>query len=209
MKTLSTFHVGALSFIVAALFASIANARYDAFLKIEGPDVKGESRAEGHEDSIEIFSYSWGVVNHDAMEQHGIGPPRGGGAGKVSLSTLTVKKKSDRSSPALFRDAVMGVERATEDGEFPIRLIMVYTPDGDSEPVEMFSVELNQSQIAELHSTVVPAKRGGGDDSPMETVSFTFGKVRMNVSSTSGDSYDPLAPDDTVEIDNPAFDEDR
>ena len=87
---------------------------------------------------------------------------------------------------------------------------MRYTPDdGHGESVQMFSIELNNSQIAELHSRVEPASRGGGNDRPSESLSFSFGKITMNASSQDeGGGYGVLNPDDAIGVDNPAL-EDR
>ncbi len=204
MKIHPKHKVVALTAPLAALAVSNVNAAYDAFLKIEGPEVKGESDRPGHEDEIEILSFSWGVSNPDAKALHG----GGSGGGKVTLSEFTITKKTDKASPVLFRNAVLGEEHHFDGDEYAIRLIMVYTPD-EGEPVEMFSIELNDSQIAELRSTVVPAERGG-EDEPTESVSFSFGKIRMNVSDRDehGD-YTGLTSDRAIAVDNPALEDDE
>ena len=200
MKTSYKTQVGVLTALVAALAVSNVNAAYDAFLKIEG--VEGESTRDGHEGEIEILSFSWGVSNPGAIETIG----GGSGAGKVTLSDFTVAKRSDKASPKLFRAAVREDIFEEADGHAPIRLVMIYTPEGTEESVEVFSIELDNSVISELRSTVVPAARGG-DDEPTESLSFAYGKVTMNASGRNGDTYHPLRAEDAVSADNPALED--
>lgn len=123
------------------------------------------------------------------------------------MGSLNVIVKNTKR--VLFRNAVVEEEHLFDGDEYPIRLVMVYMPE-DSEPVEMFSIELNQSQIAELHANVVPAARGGGDDVPMESLSLSFGKIRMNAAGRDEDGgYRELMPDEAIAVDNPAFEDDE
>ena len=203
MKIFQFYKFVALSVMTAVLAVSNVNAAYDAFLKIEGPDVKGESQADGRENEIDILSFSWGVSNPSAQALHG----GGSGGGKVTLSELTITKRTDKASPQLFRNAVLGQAHSGAEGHYPIRLVMVYTPADHGEPVEMFSIELNDCQIAELRSTVVPAKRGS-DDEPSETLSLSFEQIRMNASVRDGHGgYTGLTPERAIEVDNPALED--
>src|SRR6516225_8190153 len=57
---------------------------FDAFLKIETPNITGESTDSKHKGEIEIYSFSLGASNPTT-----IGSATGGaGAGKVSLSSF-------------------------------------------------------------------------------------------------------------------------
>jgi type VI secretion system secreted protein Hcp len=78
-----------------------AFAASDYFLKIDGID--GESRAVGHEKSIEVMSWSWGVSNTSSAGTGG-----GGGAGKSSPKPLLITKGIDKASPLLFKACANG-----------------------------------------------------------------------------------------------------
>jgi type VI secretion system secreted protein Hcp len=76
----------------------------DIFLKLEGgPDARGESLAEGHKDDIEIQSFSWGANNPVSVTE-----AAGMGASRVSVSSLSLLKRMDRSSPTLFQACCAG-----------------------------------------------------------------------------------------------------
>lgn len=183
--------------------SNVHAAAYDAFLKIEGPEVKGEARAGGHEGEIEILSFSWGASNPGALGRH-MGSDDDG---DTVLTTFDISKRSDKATPKLFQKCTTGhTFRGSEDGEAPIRLIMRYTSDA-GESVDMLSIELQDSQIARFNTRIEPTSRGGGDDRPMETVSFTFSQVKVVYSSQSDDGgYNGVNADDAVAayVDNPA-----
>ena len=207
MKTPSKSKVVALTAPLAALAVSNVHAAYDAFLKIEG--VEGESTRDGHAGEIEILSFSWGVSNPGAIDTIS---GTGSGAGKVSVSDFTVTKQIDKSSPQLFRSAVLAdhfLDPDDDNDTVPIRLIMTYTPDGSDASVEVLSMELNNVVISELHAKVEPAARGGGDDRPMESISFTFGQVKVNYSEQADGEYVGLEPDRAIAIENPALEDDE
>lgn len=85
----------------------------ECFLKFEGPDLKGEAQREGHEDEIDILSWSWGLSQNGTMHQ-----PAGGGAGKASVQDLTLTKYIDAATPRLVLACLSGTQfqRATLTG---------------------------------------------------------------------------------------------
>ncbi len=205
MKTPSKTKIVALTAPLAALAVSNVHGAFDAFLKIEG--VEGESTRDGHEGEIEILSFSWGVSNPNAIDTIS---GTGGGGGKVNVQDFKIGKRIDKSSPQLFRSAVVADHFLDDDDDgdgVPTRLMMTYTPDGSDASVEVLSMELNNLVISELHAEW---RKSGGDDSPMETVSFTFGQVRVNYSEMNADGdYTGLNPDRAIVIDNPALEDDE
>ncbi len=206
MKTPSKTKVVALTAPLAALAVSNVHGAFDAFLKIEGPDVKGDSQVDGYEGEIEILSFSWGVSNPNTI---GRISGAGGGSGKVTVSDFSVGKRIDKASPKLFRSAVVADHflDPDDDGDsVPIRLMMTYTPEGSDASVEVLSMELNNAVISELHAEW---RKSGGDDSPMETVSFTFGQVKVNYSEQEDGNYVGLDPDRAIAIENPALEDDE
>src|SRR5690554_5408150 len=73
----------------------------DIFLKID--DIQGESKAEGHENEIQVESWSW------AANQLGTSSVGGGsGSGRVTMSELTITKVMDKSSPVLYKMCCLG-----------------------------------------------------------------------------------------------------
>ena len=73
----------------------------EIFLQLDG--VTGESEKKGAEKWIEIFSFSNGASNPSSVAFG-----TGSGAGKVDLSSLSLQKQLDVSSPTLFLNCCNG-----------------------------------------------------------------------------------------------------
>ncbi len=73
----------------------------DMFLKLG--DMKGESRDQTHRDEIDIANWAWGLSQEGSMHAG-----TGGGAGKVSVANLNLKKALDKSSPNLMMACASG-----------------------------------------------------------------------------------------------------
>ena len=147
---------------------------FDTFLKFDGTKIKGESSADGHKEEIEIYSFSWGASNPVT-----VGSGSGGmAAGKVSVSSFNIMKKSELSSPMLFAaccagqhlpSAVVTMRKATgEDGGQGAFLVYTFTD------VMIESIQWSGSS--------------GGDDTPTESVSIAFAKVKIEYSKQAEDS---------------------
>lgn len=85
-------------------------AAVDYFLKLDGID--GESTEKGHENEIDVESWSWGE------SQPGVSQPArggGGGAGKVSMQDFHFNMNYNKASPKLFLAAATGehIKKAT------------------------------------------------------------------------------------------------
>jgi type VI secretion system secreted protein Hcp len=78
----------------------------EIFLKLDG--ITGESQKSGAEGWIEIFSFSNGASNPSSVAFG-----TGSGAGKVDLSSLSLQKQLDKSSPYLFADCCSGTHVAS------------------------------------------------------------------------------------------------
>jgi type VI secretion system secreted protein Hcp len=78
----------------------------EIFLKLDG--IEGESIKEGATNYIEIFSFSNGASNPSSVAFG-----TGSGAGKVDLSSLSLQKQLDKSSPMLFLNCCSGKHIAT------------------------------------------------------------------------------------------------
>src|SRR5438132_2288369 len=76
---------------------------FDTFMDL-GTECPGECTAKGFEGKIEIYSWSWGASNPTTISS-----AKGGlSAGKVSLSSFNVMKKTDKASPKLFSNCCTG-----------------------------------------------------------------------------------------------------
>jgi type VI secretion system secreted protein Hcp len=131
---------------------------FDAFLKITGVD--GDSKRKGFEKQIEILSFSLGASNPSTMGVSG-----GGGGGKVSISSFNLMKKSDITSPVLFQNCCEG-------GHFD-KAIVTLNKAGGKVAVDFLKYEFEHVFV----DSIQWSGSGGGDDTPMESVSLSFGKV--------------------------------
>ena len=131
---------------------------YDAFIKITGVD--GESKRKGFEKQIEIFSFSLGASNPAT-----IGAGGGGGAGKVSISSFNLMKKTDLTSPILFQNCCAGehFDKAT----------VTLNKAGGKAPVDFLKYEFEKVFV----DSIQWSGSSGGDDTPMESISFSFAKI--------------------------------
>jgi len=73
----------------------------DYFLKLKG--VEGESKANKHENEIDLLSWSWGASQTGT---HGTGG--GGGAGKVSMQDFHFVMKVNKATPKLILACASG-----------------------------------------------------------------------------------------------------
>ena len=73
----------------------------DMFLKLDG--IKGESQVKGHEDEIDVESFSWGLSQSGTLAGGG-----GAGAGKAQFQDFHFTKRMDKSSPVLFLGCATG-----------------------------------------------------------------------------------------------------
>src|SRR5438105_3676703 len=136
---------------------------FDTFLEIKG--VEGECTAKGMEAKIEIYSFSWGASNPTTVSSGATGLS----AGKVSISSFNIMKKTEKSSPVLFSACCIGKHFATATvtmrkatGEGGQKAFLTYT----FTDVMVESIQWSGSS--------------GGDDTPTESVSLAFGKVAIS-----------------------------
>ena len=99
----------------------------ECFLKIESPDIKGESRSTASPTQIDVLAWSWGVSQSGTMH---VGT--GGGAGKANVSDLSITKYIDKASPNLMQAVLTGkqFDKATltcrkAGGDAPVRYLTI------------------------------------------------------------------------------------
>lgn len=133
---------------------------YDAFLKLEG--VPGESTREGFEEQIEVESLNFGVNNPTSS-----GPGAGRGAGKASISPISISKQVDKASPKLF-------DACTHGKHFPTAEITFHRSGGD-EAVDYLVYKLEKVYVSDYQINGT----SGMEDRPREQISLDFGKVEV------------------------------
>jgi type VI secretion system secreted protein Hcp len=139
---------------------------FDTYIKIDTVD--GEATQANHEKWIEIYSFSWGASNPTTVGSGSSGLS----AGKASVSSFNIMKKTELSSCKLFaaccagqhyKDATVEMSKATGvEGGQKVFLKYVFTD------VMVESVQWSGST--------------GGDDTPTESVSLAFAKVAIEYS---------------------------
>jgi type VI secretion system secreted protein Hcp len=138
------------------------------FLKITGPDVKGESTADGHKDEIEISSFSHSV----AMATTPASTSGSRTAERASFHDVTISKAVDKSTPELAK----GVSQGTHYGEC---VVSVARADGAGGMVQYLKYTLNDVVISSLG---VSGADGGG--LATEVVTLSYGKIKWEYTAT-------------------------
>ena len=134
---------------------------FDAYLKIENVD--GEVTAKGMEKTVEIYSFSFGASNPTSVSSSG---GAGMSAGKVSLSSFNFMKKLDKSSAPLFQACCTGKH-------FPKATLSLRKAGGDAGQGVFLEYVLTQVFV----DSIQWSGSTGGDDTPTESVSFSFSKI--------------------------------
>lgn len=135
----------------------------DFFLKLEGPDVEGESMDSQHTDEIAISSWSWGMTQSGTMHV-----AKGGGAGKVNVEDISLTKLVDKASPNLMQHCCKGTQ-------FETATLVCRKASGDGGQLEYVNLEMK-------HVIITGVQSGGseGDDNLYETVNLNFGLYRIS-----------------------------
>ncbi len=140
----------------------------DMFLKLDG--VSGEATADGMTDYMSIDSFSFGASNPTT-----VGPGSGGlTAGRVSVSSFNVTKRTESASCLLFSSCCAGKHFAT--GEVVLR--KATGPDGGQQ------VFLKYSFTDVLVESI---QWSGGGDEPSESLTLAFAKVTIEYSKQGAD----------------------
>jgi type VI secretion system secreted protein Hcp len=131
--------------IPAASFAAV-----DMFLKLD--TIQGDVTAKGHENEIQVYSWSWGV---DHLSQ---GTAAGSMAGRPCVTELNLVKPMDKASTKLM-GAVVGGQSV---GKGKLTMRKSGEPPQDFFTFEMASVQVSSVQVS------------GSGELPMESVSLRF-----------------------------------
>ena len=145
----------------------------ECFLKFEGPDLKGESKADGYAEQVDVLAWSWGATQTGTMHV-----ATGGGAGKANVNDLTITKWVDKASPNLAQAVISGKQfnKAT----------LTCRKAGGEKPVEYLKFDLENVIISSLATG-----GAGGEDRFTENVGLNFATYKM--------SYTPQKDDGSAE----------
>jgi len=142
---------------------------FDAFLKIDG--VNGEATRKGFEKQMEILSFSWGAANPSTIGAGG----GGGGGGKVSVSSFNIMQRSDVASPILFQACCKGDHFA--------KASVTLNKAAGASALDFIKYEFEEVYVDNINWSGA----SGGDDTPTESVSFSFGKVSITYTPQNKD----------------------
>lgn len=131
----------------------------EAFLKIEGPGVEGESQKAGHEGELDVLSYSWGVSNHGAGQSG-----TGSGSGQADFHDLNVTVMMQTGVELIFKQCASGVhfEKAT----------LVSREAGGTAQVDYLKIEMEKVFI-----TAMSFGASEGSGKPPVSIGLHFAKV--------------------------------
>ncbi len=141
---------------------------FDAFIKID--KIPGEATAKGKTDHSDIHSFSWGASNPTTVSSGG-----GLGAGKVSLSSFNIMKRTDKASPLIFMACCMG----THIGE----VLVTLRKAGGESPLDYIVYTFKDCMI----ESVQWSGSSGGDDTPTESVSIAYTSVKIEYQPQKSD----------------------
>lgn len=144
---------------------------FDTYLIIEdGTTIKGDATAKGLDKPaatgwMEIFSFSWGASNPTTVGTAGAGLS----AGKVSVSSFNIMKKSDNASPLLFSSCCNGQH-------FKAATVVMRKATGKAGGQGTF-IQYDFTDV--MIESIQWSGSTGGDDTPSESVSLAFAKVAI------------------------------
>jgi type VI secretion system secreted protein Hcp len=141
----------------------------EIFLQLAG--ITGESQKTGAVGQIEVFSFSNGASNHGSS-----GAGTGSGAGKVSLSEISIMKQLDSSTPNLFLACCQGTHIATGT-------MIVRESTGGTNPQIYYQYDLTEVFI----NSIQWSGSEGGSGKPSESVSMSFKSIQITYTPQNED----------------------
>jgi type VI secretion system secreted protein Hcp len=143
----------------------------DNYMKIN--DIPGESTAPGHENSIEILSFTLGTSMSTIDRSTAGSPTHGAPHGQ----DVIISKLVDSASPLLYAACCTG--KNLKDV-----IISVNRTDGAGGQVEYFQIKMTDTIVSSIQQG---GSSGGGV--PMDTVSLNYATIELTYTKTS--SADP------------------
>jgi type VI secretion system secreted protein Hcp len=167
MKWYSSALRGAALIGVLSIAFPLSAAAADAiFVRVQGID--GDSTEVGHVNWIEALAFGGGVTNPESAVSAG-----GGTTGRPTFSDVSILKRIDRASPALFLAAAKGSHVASVDIDF-VKL-------GGSRPTTYYKIRLSQVVISGVRTNASVS-----EGSTTEFVTFSFGEMECTFIPADG-----------------------
>jgi type VI secretion system secreted protein Hcp len=132
----------------------------DYFLKLDG--IQGESVDAIHKDEIQILSWSWGGSQTSTVAGTG-----GSGAGKVSLSDISIMTNFDKATPKLFKSLCAGAHIKTGT--------MTAVKSG-AEGKPYLKVDFTELFVSSVQLS-------GSSEIPMASISFSYNTIKIDYST--------------------------
>ncbi|MFI5120181.1 MAG: Hcp family type VI secretion system effector [Thermoanaerobaculia bacterium] len=136
-------------------------SQVDFFLKIDG--CPGESQVKGHENEIQLSSWSWGESNSGSFDTG-----QGGGTGKVSMQDFHFVMLVNKASPKLMEFCASGKH-------FDSKAVVTARKQAGDSPLDYLTIEFTSWLVSSYQT-------GGssGESIPVDQVSLNFAQVVMN-----------------------------
>lgn len=132
------------------------------YLKIETPDIKGESTDSAHAGQIEILSWNHGVSQSTSPTRSTAGS---GTVERANHMDLTVSKYCDIASTDLVKSCWAGTHHAK------MTIAQFRSAGNSGADVEFLTVEMEDVVISSYQISA------GSGDLPIESISFAYGKI--------------------------------
>jgi type VI secretion system secreted protein Hcp len=139
----------------------------DYFLEIDG--IKGESNDSKHKDKIQLMSWSWGESQSGSFATNA-----GGGAGKVNMQDFSFAMTMNKASPEIMLACATG--KHIKKGQ----LICRKAGEKQQEYLKIHFTDL-------LISSYQTGGAGGGDELPVESISFNFATIKFEYAPQKAD----------------------
>jgi type VI secretion system secreted protein Hcp len=144
----------------------------DAFLKFEGPEIKGNSLDEAaggaHKDELHLMSYSWGLSNPGSTHE---GP--GSGTAKANVQDVHCTMLMDRAWPNLVK--------FSQNGKHFEKATLYARRAGGDQPVTYKKLEMEDVLISSVQDGA------SSDDSSVVSFSLNFGRYKLTYTPQKAD----------------------
>lgn len=145
--------------------SEVSAAQVDYFLKI--PGIPGESKRAGHEEEIEILSWSWGETQEAALLLPAVQSAReAANKSAISPNEIEFEMNMSKASPKLMEAVASGKIFEQEV------VLTGYRATGEPEPyllIKMKPVYITSYQTGGSNSDTVP----------VDTISLNFGAIKF------------------------------
>ncbi len=155
----------------------------DMFLKVEGPEAKGESQDQEHKGEIDILAWSWGASQSGTTHAGA-----GRGQGKAEFQDLSLTKFVDSSSEDLLKAVAKGIN---------FKKVTLVVRNAGNNPVDSITYIFENVIV-----TSISTGGSGGEDRLTENVTLNFSKFTFKYVGTNARGKAAKSEDFTFDIAN-------